>query len=138
LIFVGSSDAASGARSSRILGPLLLWLFPCLSCEHLVLAITFFRKCAHVTEYSVLALLVWRALHRPRRGQGRPWLWSQARTTLLVSCLYAASDEFHQRFVPCRQASVADVVIDTLGAALALLAVWLWRRKGTRLKNAPR
>lgn len=138
LIFAGSSDAASGERSSRILGPLLLWLFPRLSSEHLGLAITFCRKCAHLAEYSMLAWLIWRALRRPRGEEARAWRWSEARTVLLVACLYAASDEFHQGFVPHRQASVADVLLDTLGAALALLALWLWCRTGTSRKTTPR
>jgi len=45
---------------------------------------------------------------------------------------YAASDEFHQLFVPSREASVLDVLIDTAGAVFALLLIWFigrWRRR---------
>jgi VanZ family protein len=50
---------------------------------------------------------------------------------LAIVALYAASDEFHQRFVPTREASVVDVFIDTSGAALALIFIWIvgrWRK----------
>jgi VanZ family protein len=39
--------------------------------------------------------------------------------------LFAASDEFHQMFVPTRTARVSDVFIDLAGGALGLLALWL-------------
>jgi len=39
--------------------------------------------------------------------------------------LYAASDEFHQIFVPSRTALVSDVIIDTTGGAIGLLLFWL-------------
>jgi VanZ family protein len=38
--------------------------------------------------------------------------------------LYAASDEIHQAFVPCREASVWDILLDTTGAAISLLCLW--------------
>ena len=41
--------------------------------------------------------------------------------------LYAASDEFHQSFVPTRTPLVSDVLIDTAGGAIGLLALWLIR-----------
>jgi len=39
----------------------------------------------------------------------------------VLSALYAASDEFHQTFVPGRAGRLLDVVVDWLGAGLALL-----------------
>ena len=42
--------------------------------------------------------------------------------------LYAASDEFHQMFVPTRTAHVTDVLIDTAGGAAGLLAMWWYGR----------
>jgi hypothetical protein len=46
----------------------------------------------------------------------RPWL-AEARFTLLIVFLYAATDEFHQSFVPTRTPLVSDVFIDTVGGA---------------------
>jgi len=45
--------------------------------------------------------------------------------------LYAGTDEFHQRFVPSRQASGWDVLLDSTGAAMGLLGLWAlgcWRK----------
>jgi VanZ family protein len=60
-----------------------------------------------------------------------PNRWLQAARVVLLVILYAASDEFHQSFVPSREASVLDVLIDTAGSVLALLFLWVigrWRR----------
>jgi len=80
---------------------------------------------------AILGLLIWRALRKPlASGPPRPWLWAHARVTLLIVVLYAATDEFHQVFVPSRQGTVEDVLIDTCGAALALTGLWTagrWR-----------
>ena len=42
--------------------------------------------------------------------------------------IYAVSDEFHQSFVPGREASVGDVIVDTAGAASFLLLIYLFKR----------
>jgi VanZ like protein len=70
------------------------------------------RKCAHVTEYAILAFLLARAI-----GREAP--------ALAVGVLYAVSDEVHQAFVTGRHASPVDAAIDTAGLLLGLLA---WRR----------
>jgi VanZ family protein len=85
----------------------------------------FVRKCAHVTEYAVLALLLWRAFRKPVRGELRPWSWPQARLTLLIVVLYAATDEFHQQFVATRESLVSDVFVDSAGGAGALFVLWI-------------
>jgi VanZ family protein len=93
--------------------------------------VLFIRKCAHLTEYAVLALLLWRALRKTHKDDVRPWHWSEAGLALAVTVLYAASDEFHQRFVSSRQASVWDVLLDSVGGALALVFCWAvaWLRR---------
>jgi VanZ family protein len=70
------------------------------------------RKCAHMTEYAILAFLLARAV-----GREGP--------ALVAGVLYAISDEVHQSFVSGRHASPIDVAIDTVGVFLGLLA---WRR----------
>lgn len=100
--------------------------------ETIGLVVLFVRKCAHLTVFGVLALLFWRAFRKPVRGDTRPWSWSEARNSLIGVFVYAITDEVHQAFVPSRQGSALDVVIDTLGGAAALLALWVcgrWRRK---------
>ncbi len=132
VIFSASSDRASFQRSSRIIGPLIHWLAPNLPEETVSAIVTFVRKCAHVGEYAVLALLCWRALRNSLPCERTDWDWKVASWTLLVVVLYAASDELHQTFVPSRQGSPVDVLIDSSGAALALIFLWAlgrWRHR---------
>jgi len=125
LIFTASSDTHSYQHSSRLLAPLLHWLFPRLSEDGVNLLVFIARKCAHVAEYSVFALLLWRALRKPAKNVARPWNWREAGLALLLVALYAASDEFHQLFVATRTPRLHDVALDTLGGAAGLFALWL-------------
>lgn len=132
LIFSASADSQSVPHSSRILGPLLHWLWPHISDEAVETARWFVRKAAHMTEFAVLAWLWWRVLRRPVRRDPRPWSARTAWLALVCAALYATTDEFHQWFVPNRTASITDVAIDTLGAALGLAALWLLHRRSRR------
>jgi VanZ family protein len=132
LIFSASGDAKSFQHSSRIIGPLFQWLFPHASEQTVNFVVLVARKCAHVTEYTILAWLLWRALRRPKRNDPRPWSWRLAVMVVLLVMLYAASDEFHQRFVPSRTPSVHDVMIDTCGGALGMIVLWLFSRLAKR------
>jgi VanZ family protein len=132
VIFTASSDAHSYEHSSRIIAPLLYWLFPHISANTVDWVVFIARKCAHVAEYSILALLLWRAIRRPQKNDPRPWNRREAGIALLVVACYAATDEFHQVFVATRTPRVHDVVIDTLGGAAGLLLLWLigrWRKR---------
>jgi VanZ family protein len=126
LIFFFSTGELSASNTSRIVRPLLLWLFPSISEESLLLAHFMVRKTAHFTEYAVLALLAARAFY----GSSRPPLrrhWFTSALSLVV--LYALSDEFHQRFVPSRTGSIYDSLVDISGGLTALLLLALWRRR---------
>ena len=124
LIFLGSSDAHSYQHSSRIIVPLLHWLFPHMSEAHVELIHHLCRKCAHLTEYAVLACFLWRAVRKPVRNDSRPWSWREAAIAVLIVFAYASTDEFHQRFVPTRTPLVSDVFIDTSGAVIGMLVLW--------------
>lgn len=72
------------------------------------------RKAAHLTEYAVLGWLLLRAL-APNGTTNR-----QRGLAVLLSVLYAASDEVHQSFVPGRTAAALDVLIDAVGGLLGV------------------
>ncbi len=124
LIFGGSTDLLSSQRTSRIIGPLLRWLNPKVSDETVRAVQTVVRKGGHVAEYSVLAVLLWRARRKPARNDPRPWCWREASLAVFYVGLYAATDEFHQWFIPSRGASVWDALLDVLAAAAGLLLLW--------------
>ncbi len=125
LIFSASSDSHSAERTSRFFEPILHWLFPQMPQAQIDLLHHLIRKCGHLTEYAILALLLWRPM---RQSTDLP-PWRRVRKTLLIVCLYAATDEFHQSFVPTRTSLVSDVFIDTAGGAIGLLALWIFCRR---------
>ncbi len=79
----------------------------------------------HFTVYAVLgALIYWAA-----GGGGRGWVMAA-----LLGALYGATDEYHQSFVPGRDASIKDWTADVAGTtvlpiALYGLSSWLDRRR---------
>lgn len=128
LIFSASADPRSYEHSAELLGyfePFLHWLFPSLSHAQLGEIHHLARKCGHLCEYAVLALLLWRALHATKTNLP-PWSWPKVGGTLLIVFIYAITDEFHQIFVPTRTPHVTDVLIDICGGAIALLALWIF------------
>jgi VanZ family protein len=81
------------------------------------------RKVVHFSEYALLALLWWRAF-RTRVSEETAMLIAFA-----VTSAYAATDEFHQTFVTGRHGTPVDWLIDSAGAATALLSVRARRRR---------
>jgi VanZ family protein len=125
LIFAGSSDALSAEHTSRFIVPLLRWLDPQISFATIVAVHMTLRKLGHFTEYAILASLLWRGLH----GTFTSVRYSLvALLTFVVTAGFAASDEFHQSFVPTRTASPRDVMIDCFGAFVAVTLCALWAR----------
>ena len=119
VIFVGSTSVMSAEHTSRYVVPFLLWLKPGMSPNAIWTILVVARKCAHVTEYAVLALLLWRALRSvPTLGRKT---FTAFGAVLLCCALFAASDEFHQTFVKSRTPSIRDVFLDVGGAFLGLL-----------------
>jgi VanZ family protein len=76
------------------------------------------RKLAHGAEYAVLGALLVRACG------SMPW-------AIATGALYAVSDEVHQTFVRGRHGAITDVLIDTLGVAVGVLA---WSRLRSRVR----
>lgn len=132
LIFGGSTDFLSSHRTSRVIGPLLRWLYPAVSDDTISAVQSVVRKGSHVGEYAVLAVLMWRARRRPANDDPRPWSWREAAIAVAVAGLYAISDEIHQAFVPSRGASPWDVLLDTVGAAVGVAARWDFGRRSKR------
>ena len=131
IIFSASTDMGASPGTSRIIGPILHWLLPDLSKEATGQIVFLIRKTAHVTEYGILALLLWRALRKPAQGETRTWEWPVAGWAWALAACYAATDEFHQSFVPSRTGALADVLLDSAGAGFALCLWWLlgrWRK----------
>jgi hypothetical protein len=75
---------------------------------------TIVKKGGHMTGYFLLALAYLRAQNSKNK--------KAAFLALGLSLLYALSDEFHQTFVQGRNPALTDVLIDMVGASLAVWA----------------
>jgi VanZ family protein len=124
-IFSASTSFMSGENTSRIIGPLLHYLFPTLGETALARIHIVIRKLGHLSEYAILAFVAARAF----RGSAHMLLfkyWLLWTTVLLV--VYALLDEYHQSFVPSRTASIYDSMIDVTGGLTCILIYWLVAR----------
>lgn len=84
-------------------------------------------KLLHALEYSILGILCYRSF---RHAAGA---WSARHALILgviVAAAYGVTDELHQAFVPTREASLLDVLADSIGASVG---AGLWHVAGTLL-----
>ena len=131
VIFIGSTGVLSAEQTSRFIVPFLRWLDPKISIAT-ILSIHFaLRKLGHLTEYGILAVLLWRALRGTLTSTRNLGI---ALMVFMVSAVFAASDEFHQSFIPSRTASSRDVMIDICGTLVGLTICWIFGRA----RRAPR
>jgi len=79
------------------------------------------RKGAHMTEYGILLALLTLAVRKTggRMALAGVYIWS-----VVITFVYACSDEIHQLFVADRAGRGKDVIIDMCGALAALLIIW--------------
>ncbi len=76
------------------------------------------RKMAHMFEFAVLTLLIFRIL---RQTEKKHIYWDIG-WAFIFTVLYAVSDEYHQSFISGRVGTYRDVLIDSAGV---LVASWL-------------
>ena len=124
-----STDVFSSEHTSRFILPALHWLFPHASVETLGLMHAVIRKTAHLTEYFIFSIFLIHGL----RGKERGWTLRWAIWAVAIAAGYAALDEFHQSFVASRTASPWDALLDTVGASLAQVFLWLWYIRNEKL-----
>lgn len=79
--------------------------------------ITNIDKVTHFAVFGLLGTLVCRL------GSG----WRGAVLAWAATAIFAATDEWHQSFVPGRSPELADWIADVLGAATAIVAYTGWR-----------
>jgi VanZ family protein len=92
----------------------------------------FAKKGGHMLGYALLAAAFCHALNKERGN-------AKLRIALAVclTVLYAASDEWHQKFTSGRNASLVDVGIDTVGSLIGVGAIqWVKKRFHTAHSEA--
>lgn len=91
------------------------------------------RKAAHITEFAILTLLIWRASTESVNPESR-----KSRKLIVLAFLfaffYAISDEYHQTFIFGRVGSPKDVAIDSIGIIIATIVIWK-KNRGANQSN---
>ena len=123
--FLMSTKTFSAENTSRIIEPIVRFLFPSISHHGMILVHEIIRKLAHVTEYFILGILLFRAF---KGSLASPHSLRWAALSLLILVVAASGDEFHQMFVPGRTPSIIDVGIDSFGGFLAQCVSVAWFR----------
>jgi VanZ family protein len=111
-----STDNFSAGETAGFIIPILRFLLPGFSPSQLEFLHFAVRKMAHISEYTVLGVLAYRAVKYDDPDFVRVKVLSFAFVVLA-----AMTDEFHQSFTLWRGASIVDVGYDSFGG---LLAIW--------------
>ncbi|HKO43007.1 MAG TPA: VanZ family protein [Pyrinomonadaceae bacterium] len=126
VILFASTDGFSAGNTSRIIRPLLLWLFPEITESQLGTVHLLTRKTAHFVEYAILAFLAQRAFITSTRDLLKTHWFA---FSLILVMLVAAIDELHQSYVPARTGSIYDSFIDVTGGFTVLVLCRLYQRR---------
>jgi VanZ family protein len=81
------------------------------------------RKMTHLSIFGLLAVCL--TLAFTKKPYYNAWI---------LTTMYAATDEYHQSFMPGRTSSYYDVLLDSCGAIVAILIVRLVRAKRNKTK----
>lgn len=120
-------------NTSRIVRPLLLWLFPDISEARIQLAHLLMRKAAHFGEYAILGWLAARAFTTSSHDLlRRYWFFGG----LLIVVFQATLDEYHQSFVATRTGSPYDSLIDIVGGLFGLTVFAYLQTRTKRRRQA--
>ena len=84
------------------------------------------RKGAHFTIYFILGMLIYRALRFKNHGKTSLKMIGMG---IVISMLYACSDEIHQLFIDGRSGQIKDVLIDTSGSMFGILLFELAKKR---------
>lgn len=125
MIFEFSTQTFGPSLSERLLRELLNLLHLSVSQGVFITLHLLVRKIAHLTEYAIFSLLLYRSLLNRSEYH---WCSRTALWTVVIAGLYSLTDEFHQSLVPERVASLKDCGIDTVGATLAMLGLYEFHR----------
>lgn len=109
IFWLSSRTASDSAEMSNSLIDRILALFG------IEFTAFFIRKSAHLLEFTGLSMLTFNAYYATFHRLAAP-------VSFIITVLYAVSDEVHQIFVEGRACQLRDVLIDSGGALLGIIA----------------
>lgn len=116
MLFIFLMSQTNGNDSSSQSNFIVDIIIKIINIDHDTLSLIV-RKCAHFTEYTILAFLIYYGLAKNQVNNKSILLY-----TVLITFAYACSDEFHQLFINGRSGQFKDVLIDTSG----IIFICLW------------
>lgn len=124
VILFASTTQGAMSNTSRIIRPLLMFLFPNAPEETLSVYHGYIRKAAHFTEYAVLAFFAARAFSTStKKFLQKLWLLFAFAVVLIV----ASIDETNQSFNSARTGSIYDVLLDCSGGMAMIILFYIYR-----------
>lgn len=127
LILTMSGESFASPTTSRLVRPLLLWLYPDITWRQIHQVHFLVRKSAHLVEYALLGLFTFRAFRLTLDVS----LTRHVLLALLLVVSVAGIDELRQSGVAARTGSLTDVAVDVTGGLVGVvLIVALHRRLG--------
>ncbi|MCL5005514.1 MAG: VanZ family protein [Acidobacteria bacterium] len=120
-----STKTFGGSFTARLLAVILSLIHLHVSPHAFALLNFLMRKLGHLTEYSIFSMFLYHAVGDGHRSAWQP---RKALTCIVLAGLYSLTDEFHQSFVPGRGPSIVDCGIDTIGATLGMVIVYVASR----------
>jgi len=150
IIRLESTDTASSANTWNLISYIVSIVFPHISPDLVSKANDILRKTGHFMGYGILGALVFFALKNTNRDWLRPllrrpwgtylpdlWRFEWAMIGMLVTIVTASFDEIHQSFLPSRTGRWQDVVLDTCGAAVLQVFIYLLALRRISRKREP-
>ncbi|MGA2905575.1 MAG: VanZ family protein [Candidatus Korobacteraceae bacterium] len=138
VIRMESTDTASAANTTVVLYKVIVVVAPHVKPSFVQQLDEVLRKSGHFLGYGILSVLVFLALRNTNRDRLRPllrrswgiylsdlWRAEWVLIGMLATVVTASFDEIHQTFIPSRQGRWQDVVLDTVGAAVLQVVVYL-------------
>lgn len=122
--FSNQQGETSGGTSGKVIKAILKIFTKDVSEEKIQKLQLPIRKLAHFTIFAIGGVLAIMMLNQYNIPLIQKIMYSQ-----LIITIYAATDEFHQKFIPGRTASIWDVLIDSAGALTAILIISLFIKK---------
>ncbi len=138
VIRLESTGYASSRNTFRLLYQISSFLFGRVNYQFVFEMDHVLRKSGHFIGYAVLSGLTFLALRNTYRDRiqsslQRPWgrsladLWrvEWSLFAILLTVVTASMDEIHQTFLPSRSGRWQDVVLDTSGAFVLQIVIYL-------------
>ncbi len=138
VIRLESTDFASASNTSGVLYTVIAAVAPHVDESFVSRLDEILRKTGHFAGYGILSALVFLALKNTNYDRLRSlsrrtwgtclrdfWRWDWVLLGMLMTVVTAAADEIHQTFIPSRTGAWQDVLLDSCGAAVLQVIIYL-------------